>query len=145
MSFKFNKSTPSMEILQTDFTYVFRPISIFVIIFLIVQGLLDSSASDWGSLTLLASFLALGVAFAVSGLVADMCSYCFIRANDYFQEGEFIMNDGELLQIKHIFWCYTFAYRPSTRSDVYIPNGGLVGSAINNRSRDNSRTFEIDM
>merc|ERR1719265_2687143 len=77
MSLKFQKSTPSMEILQTDLTYVFRPVSIFVIIFLIVQGLLDSSASDWGSLTLLASFLTLGVAFAVSGLIADMCSYCF--------------------------------------------------------------------
>merc|ERR1719316_384144 len=145
MSLKFNKATPSMEILQADFTYVFRPISIFVIIFLIVQGLLDSSASDWGSLTLMASFLTLGIAFAVSGLVADMCSYCFIRANDYFQEGEFIMNDGELLQIKHIFWCYTNAYRPSTRSTVYIPNSALAGQGINNRSRDNARTFEIDM
>lgn len=145
MSLKFNKATPSMEILQADFTYVFRPISIFVIIFLIVQGLLDSSASDWGSLTLMASFLTLGIAFAVSGLVADMCSYCFIRANDYFMEGEFIMNDGELLQIKHIHWCYTYAYRPSTRSDVFVPNSALAGSGINNRSRDNARVFEIDL
>jgi small-conductance mechanosensitive channel len=142
---RFQKSTPSMEILQSDLTYVFKPISIVVIIFLVVQGLLDSSGSDWGKLTLLVGALTLGISIAVGGLVSDVMSYCFIRANDYFQEGEFIMNDGELLQVKHIYWCYTFAYRPSTRSDVYVPNSALAGQAINNRSRDNARTVEIEL
>lgn len=145
ISMQFQKSTPSIEILKVDLTYVFRPLSMFVIVFLIVQGLLDSSSSDWGQLALFASMLTLGVAFAVSGIVADMCSYCFIRANNYFEEGEFIMNDGDLLQVKHIFWCFTYAYRPKTRSDVFVPNSDLAGQGINNRSRDDARAFSIDL
>jgi len=139
------KPSRSIEALQHDLTYVFTPISIGVLVFLIIQGLVDSSGGDWGSIAMLASFLALGIAFAASGILKDMFSYCFIRANDYFEEDEFIMNGGDMLKIKDIFWCYTLAYNPKTRSDVYIPNSKLAGNAINNRSRDNSRTFEIDL
>jgi small-conductance mechanosensitive channel len=141
------QGTPSrsIESLQHDLTYVFAPISIGVLVFLIIQGLVDSSGGDWGSIAMLASFLALGIAFAASGIIKDMMSYCFIRANEYFEEDEFIMNGGDILKVKDIFWCYTLAYNPKTRSDVYIPNSKLAGNAINNRSRDNSRTFEIDL
>lgn len=138
------KPTKSMELLQADLTYIFKPITLVAIVFLIVQGLVDSSGSDWGQIAMFASFVALGVGFAVAGPLTDMMSYCFIRANDYFHEGEFIDNGG-LLQIKQVFWCFTYAYSPATRSDVYIPNGQLLGGAINNRSRDNSRTAEIDL
>jgi len=138
------KPTKSIELLQVDLTYIFKPISIVAIVFLIVQGLVDSSGSNWGEIAMFASFVALGVGFAVAGPLTDMMSYCFIRANDYFHEGEFIESGG-LLQIKQVFWCYTYAYSPATRSDVYIPNGKLLGGAINNRSRDNSRTADIDL
>lgn len=139
------KSTPAMEILQTDATYVFRPLSIVIILFLIVQGLLDSSSSDWGALTFFTAMLTLGIVLAVSGVVKDVMSYCLIRNNNWFEEGEFIMSGGDLLQIKHIFWCYTLAYKPKTRSQVYVSNHSLAGSGINNRSRDNARVFEFEL
>jgi len=124
------KPSRSIEAFQVDLTYVFKPISLVILVFLIVQGLVDSSGGDWGSIAMLASFLALGVAYASASIITDIMSYCFIRTNDYFQEDEFIMNGGNLLQIKDIFWCYTLAYNPKTRSDMYIPNGKLAGSAI---------------
>jgi hypothetical protein len=141
---KFQKLTKAQELVCNDLSSIFRPISYVVIVFLVVHGLLEETSSDWGNLTVMASMLGLAVAFAMSGVVNDV-SYLLIRVNEYFQEGDFIYFDGELFQIKHVYWCYTFAYRPKTRSDMFIPNSAIAGGAVNNQSHDNGRVFEHDV
>jgi small-conductance mechanosensitive channel len=145
IALKFQNLSPGMVKVTNDLSSVFPPISYLVVVFLIIQGLLEETASDWGKLALLASFLALGLAMGVSGVVKDMMSYVFIRANDYFTEGEFIYFGGKLIQVKEITWLHTFAYLPKTRSDMFIPNSKLAQKGINNQSRDNARQFGSEL
>lgn len=145
VSMKMQKLTKSQELVCNDLATVFRPISYLVIIFLIVHGLLEETSSDWGNLTVFASMMALAVAFAMSGIFNDMMGYIVIRANEWFGEGDYIHFDGELHQVKHVYWCYTYAYKPSTRSDMFIPNSAIAGGALNNQSKDNGRVFEHDV
>lgn len=145
VALKFQSLTPAMQKVTDDLSNVFPPISYLVVVFLIVEGLLEETASDWGKLAVLASFLALGLAMGVSGIVKDIMSYVFIRANDYFTEGEFIYFGGKLIQIKEITWLHTFAYLPKTRSDLFIPNSKLASQGINNQSRDNARQFATEL
>jgi small-conductance mechanosensitive channel len=142
---QFQNLTKGMTKVTDSLSHVFPVLSYLVIVFLIVQGLLEETASDWGKLALLASFLALGLAMGVSGVVKDMMSYAFIRANEYFEEGEFIYFGGNLLQVKEITWLHTFAYNPKTRSDMFIPNNKLACKGINNQSRDNARQFTLEL
>merc|ERR1719359_866845 len=114
---KFQSLTPGMVKVTDSLSHVFPILSYLVIVFLITQGLLEETASDWGKLALLVSFLALGLAMGVSGIMKDMMSYVFIRANDYFEEGEFIYFGGKLLQVKDITWLHTFAYNPKLKCD----------------------------
>lgn len=79
----------------------------------------------------------------MAGVVKDMMSYIIIRANDYFEEKDFIYHGGELVQVQSIHWCHTVCFRLKTKSPMYIPNSKLAGG-VNNQSQDNGRAFEID-
>jgi len=145
ISLKFKSMRPVMVKVTDDLSGIFPPISYLVIVFLIIQGLLEESSSNWGQLAVMVSFLALGLAIGVTGIMKDMISYLFIRNNDYFQEGEFIYYGGEIHQVKEITWLHTLTYRPKTRSDMFIPNHCIASKGINNQSRDNARQFAVEL
>lgn len=145
ITLQFKNLTWAMTKVTDDLSGIFPVLSYLVIVFLIIQGLLEETASDWGKLALLASFLALGLAMGVSGIMKDMMSYVFIRANDYFEEQEYIYFGGNLLHVREITWLHTFAYNPKTKSDMFIPNNKLACKGINNQSRDNARQFGVEL
>jgi small-conductance mechanosensitive channel len=128
--------------LISDLSYVFRPLSTLIVVFLVVEGVLEESKSDWGNLVLLGSFIALGLAFGLSGLVKDIMCYFLIRTKNIFAEQDFIYYNGEIYQVTQIGWLFTSAYRMSTRSATFIPNSDLGMHGVNNQSRDDTRIYE---
>merc|ERR1719191_1122479 len=71
--------TRAQQHVSDDLSHIFKPISLFIIVFLIVDGLLSETSSDWGNLVVFASMCSLGLAFGMSGVIKDMISYIFIR------------------------------------------------------------------
>lgn len=146
ISLRFGNVDKSTQHLALDVSHVFRPLSRLIVLFLIVHGVLESSQSDWGNLVLMGSFLALGLAFALSGFAKDVFAYFLIRSQDYFEEEDFVFFQGELYQVKHIRWMHTKALRVKTRSSTFIPNSVLVGQkGLCNQSKDNSKCVEADI
>lgn len=128
--------------LVNDLSYVFRPLSTFIVVFLVVEGVLEESKSDWGNLVLLGSFVALGLAFGLSGMVKDIMCYFLIRMKNIFDEEDFVYYKGEIYQVKAIGWLFIQAYRMSTRSITFIPNSEIGIAGVNNQSRDDTRIHE---
>lgn len=128
--------------LTNDMSYIFRPLSTFIVVFLVVEGVLEESKSDWGNLVLLGSFVALGLAFGLSGMVKDIMCYFLIRLKNIFDEEDFIYYNGEIYQVKNIGWLFIQAYRMSTRSIAFIPNSEIGTTGVNNQSRDDTRIYE---
>lgn len=128
--------------LANDLSYVFRPVANFIVVFLVVEGVLEESKSDWGNLVLLGSFVALGLAFGLSGMVKDIVCYFLIRTKNIFEEEDFIYYNGEIYQVRVIGWFFTQAYRMSTRSMAFIPNSEIGVQGVNNQSRDDKRVYE---
>merc|ERR1719162_2222599 len=113
---KCQKTSAQMHHVADDLGGLFVPVSRMIVVFLIMNGVLEESSADWGNLVMLGSCVALGIAFAMSGVVKDIVCYMFIRLDDYFCEGEFIYHQGELYRVEHIYWRYTQAWRVKTRS-----------------------------
>jgi len=143
LSLKFKKMNKSAQHMCDDLSLVFRPFSILIVVFLVVNAVLEETGSEWGNLALLLSMVLLGLAFAMSGVIKDMMSYVFIRTNDYFGEGDFVHYGGGVVQVKNVYWCHTVVFNPKTKSPMYVPNSKLA-AGINNQSRDNARVFETD-
>lgn len=139
---KFAGMNEQIKHLVNDLSYVFRPLSTFIVIFLVVEGVLEESKSDWGNLVLLGSFVALGLAFGLSGMVKDIMCYFLIRMKNIFEEGDFIYYNGEIYQVRAIGWLFIQAYRMSTRSITFIPNSEVGSAGVNNQSRDDKRVYE---
>lgn len=133
------------EKMENDIGALFCPFSRLIAVFLIIQGVLDESGNSLDSLTLLASFAALGIAFAVGDVVKDIVSYVFIRQKHVFIEDDFVEYDNELYQIKKISWRNTNAYRMKTRSMALIPNSKIALCGVNNQSKDDARIMEMDI
>jgi len=131
--------------IDNDIGSIFCPLSRIIAVFLIVQGVLDESGSDFGSLTLFASMAALGIVFAIGDVIKDIVSYVFIRQKHVFIEDDFVDYQGELYQIVQVSWRNTTAYRMKTRSIALIPNSKLALCGINNQSKDDARVVEIDI
>lgn len=131
--------------IDNDVGALFCPFSRAIAIFLIVQGVIDESHSDMGSLTLFVSMAALGIAFAIGDVVKDIMSYVMIRTKHVFIEDDFIHYQSELYQIKKISWRNTTVYRMKTRSMALIPNSKLAMCGINNQSKDDARVMEFDI
>jgi small-conductance mechanosensitive channel len=131
--------------LVNDMSYVFRPLSSFIVVFLVVEGVLEESKSDWGNLVLLGSFVALGLAFGLSGMVKDIMCYFLIRMKNIFDEEDFIYHNGEIYQVRSIGWLFIQAYRMSTRSITFIPNSEIGSQGVNNQSRDDKRVHEATL
>jgi small-conductance mechanosensitive channel len=130
---------------DNDIGGLFCPFSRIIAVFLIVQGVLDESGNSLDSLTLLASFAALGIAFAIGDVVKDIVSYMFIRNKHVFVEDDFVEYGGELYQIKQVSWRNTTAYRMKTRSMALIPNSKIALCGLNNQSKDDARIMEMDI
>lgn len=145
LSLKIHKVTPQTHHVADDLGHLFRPFSRLIVVFLIMNGVLEESAADWGNLVMLGSCIALGVAFAMSGVVKDIVCYMFIRLDDYFCENEFIYHKGGLYRVDHIFWRYTEAYSITTRSLTLIPNSEIACNAVNNQSRDDARIVQTEL
>merc|ERR1719265_374888 len=107
VSLRFQKVNEQIQKVADDVASIFRPLSQLIAVFLIVQGVLDASDADWGNLVLFGSFIALGLAFALSGLVKDIISYFFIRLKDIYKEGDFIYHQKELYQVRNLTWMFT--------------------------------------
>jgi len=137
--------TKQMHHVADDLGGIFKPFSHLIVVFLVMQGVLEESASDWANLVMIGSAIALGIAFAMSGTVKDIVCYIFIRLDDYFAEDEFIYFQGELYLVKHIYWRYTEAYRMATRSLTFIPNSEIACNAVNNQSRDDARFIQTEL
>lgn len=139
------KGNESVQLVADDVAGVFVPLTRVIAVFLIVQGVLDESGADWNNLVLFGSFIALGLAFALGGLVKDIISYFFIRMKNIFKEGDFIYYHGQLFQVRSVTWMFTEAYAMTTRSIMFIPNGDLALAGVMNQSRDDSRIYECDL
>eukprot|EP00746_Dinoflagellata_sp_MGD_P013550 gnl/MRDRNA2_/MRDRNA2_129315_c0_seq1.p1 gnl/MRDRNA2_/MRDRNA2_129315_c0~~gnl/MRDRNA2_/MRDRNA2_129315_c0_seq1.p1 ORF type:complete len:484 (-),score=79.35 gnl/MRDRNA2_/MRDRNA2_129315_c0_seq1:234-1685(-) len=138
----FQKMSPQMRHVADDLGHLFKPFSRIVIVFLILNGVLEESASDWGEMVMIGSCILLGIAFAMAGVVKDIICYMFIRLDDYFTEEDFIYHHGVLHRVNHIHWRYTETYCLATRSITYIPNSEIACNAVNNQSRDDARIVE---
>merc|ERR1719217_1261052 len=145
VSMKCQKITPQMHHVADDLGGLFKPFSRLIVLFLIMNGVLEESSADWGNLVMLGSCVALGIAFAMSGVVKDIVCYMFIRLDDYFCEGEYIYYQDGLFRVDHIFWRYTEAYNMKTRSVTFIPNGEIACNAVNNQSRDDARIVQTQL
>merc|ERR1719162_2530911 len=142
---KCQKTSAQMHHVADDLGGLFVPVSRMIVVFLIMNGVLEESSADWGNLVMLGSCVALGIAFALSGVVKDIVCYMFIRLDDYFVEGDFIYYKDGLYRVDHVFWRYTEGYCLKTRSTIFIPNSEIACNAVNNQSRDDSRYIQTEL
>lgn len=76
---------------------------------------------------------------AMTGIIGDFIAYIFIRANGWFEEGDFIIHNGATVHVVDIEWRFTKAYSFANKCFMYIPNGILGNKELTNQSQDNAR------
>jgi small-conductance mechanosensitive channel len=145
ISMYFQQPEPQVQLIVDDIGDTLQPLARLLVVFLVVHGVLEESSSSWESLLVFASFMALGLAFAMGGLMKDLISYVFIRVDDYFKEGDYIYYENEIYQIKSVTWLFTLAYKTSTRSMMFIPNHKIGSGGCNNQSKDDARLVETSL
>lgn len=135
------KGNDPVNKIMNDISYLFRPFSRCVLVFLVVMGILEEVSADWGGLVTIAAFLALGLAFAVSGIALDLMSHVFIRIDDHFRERDFLIYDGDMIRVTKVTWRYVIAIHWKTRAEMYIPNNHFISKVVRNQSKDIGRVL----
>lgn len=135
---------PIMEIL-TDVAKLFRMILRIVQVVIILTVITTEAKVDWSQLAMFMSFMMLGVALSLSGVIGDIMAHIFMRLDKHFKEGDYIEFEGDLVQITEFGWRHTTGVADSTQALIYIPNSMLTSAAIVNQSKDQDREVTIDI
>merc|ERR1719272_414685 len=87
----------------------------------------------------------LGIALSLSGVIGDVLGHVFIRMDNHFTEGDFVLYDGNVVQIEALHWRHTIGLTDVNQCRIYIPNSELTTAAIVNQSQDTDRVVEVDI
>merc|ERR1719482_1956676 len=90
----------------------------------ILQVITHEAKVDWSQLAMLMTFMMLGIALSLTGVIADIMAHIFIRLDNHFTEGDYIVWEEDLVQIGRLEWRHTIGVSDSTNAYVYIPNKG---------------------
>jgi small-conductance mechanosensitive channel len=139
-----DKNDPVM-LLATDVAGLLRPILRLILVGVVLDVVAKEASVDWGQLAVLAGYLMLGIALSLSGVIGDVLGHVFIRMDNHFREGDFIVYDGGVVQVDALHWRHTIALTSGSQCKVYIPNSELTSAAIVNQSQDTDRVVEVDI
>lgn len=115
-----------------------------LIMLVTVEDIISQVAGvDWSRLALVLAFLLIAVALALAGVVGDLLAHLFIRFDQHFSEGDFILFDGDMVQIQGVHWRHTVGLSVPKQSVIYIPNNALTSSALINRTTDVSKKVKL--
>lgn len=128
-----------------DFAALLLPLTRLMLTFLITYGVLENVDTSYSGIVTLAAFAMIGISMALTGIVSDFIAYIFIRANGWFQEGDFIYHNGGLIKVVDIEWRHTKAFSFAHKCIVYIPNGLLGNKELINQSQDEGRVVFTDI
>merc|ERR1719230_1240585 len=87
----------------------------------------------------------LGVALSISGVIGDVLAHVFIRMDNHFKEGDFVIFDGTLIQIVDLGWRHAVGVSDDNQARIYIPNAELTDAALVNQSQDTGREVEVNI
>lgn len=132
-------------VLCTDVALLIRPFLRLLVVLVLLDVIAREASVDWGQLALLLGYATLGIALALAGVIGDIIAHVFIRLDDHFKEGDFIVYNGTLVQISAIGWRHTQGITDATNSLIYIPNSELTMGSVVNQSQDNDRSTEVDI
>merc|ERR1719163_2518980 len=116
---------PVVEIL-TDVAKLFRMILRVVQVVIILTVITTEAKVDWSQLAMFMSFMMLGVALSLSGVIGDIMAHIFMRLDKHFKEGDYIVFENDLVQLTDFGWRHTTGVQDSTQSLIYIPNSMLT-------------------
>lgn len=139
-----NEKDPIM-LLATDTCQLFRPLLRLILVALVLDVVSKEANVDWGQLAVLMGYMMLGVALSISGVIGDILGHIFIRMDDHFKEGDFVLYGGSLVQIEELHWRHTIGIAETNQARIYIPNNELVSAAIVNKSQDTGREVEVSI
>jgi len=138
------KEDPVME-LFTDIAKLFRFVLRIVQVVIILNVITTEAAVDWGQLAMLMGFMMLGIALSLSGVIGDIMAHIFIRLDEHFHEGDYIIFEDDLVQIDSFGWRHTVGIKDSNAAFIYIPNSMLTSASLVNQSQDVDRQVEVDI
>merc|ERR1719198_1377341 len=116
-----DKNDPVM-LLATDVAGLLRPILRLILVGVVLDVVAKEASVDWGQLAVLAGYLMLGIALSLSGVIGDVLGHVFIRMDNHFREGDFIIYDGGVVQVDSLHWRHTIGLTSGSQCKVYIPN-----------------------
>lgn len=139
-----NPKSPAI-LLTTDTTLVFRPLLNTLAVVIICQVFIAESGVDWSDLATVISFAMFGIVLAVTGVIGDIFAHVFIRLDENFREGDFLIFEGELVEIESFGWRHTVAVRDTECARIYIPNSMLTSCSVVNQSKDSDREITVEV
>jgi small-conductance mechanosensitive channel len=141
---KVPREDPVMQ-LSTDVAKLYRPVLRVMMVCVLLQVITSEAKVDWSQLAMLMTFLMLGIALSLTGVIADIMAHIFIRLDNHFTEGDYIVWEDDLVQIERLEWRHAIGITDSSNAYVYIPNSQLTSDSLINQCEDNERKIEIDL
>merc|ERR1740117_2857037 len=125
-----------MKLILTDLAGCLRGLVRLIMLVTIMDIISVVAGVDWARLAAAFEFLIIALALALAGVLGDIIAHIFIRFDQHFIEGDFILFDGDLVQIKDCKWRTTVGLSVTKQSIIYIPNSALCGGPLINRTTD---------
>jgi len=145
MTLRKTKKNNPMWLLATDVATLVRPTLHCIMCAVLLDVVATEANVDWGQMAVLLGFFMLGIALSLSGVIGDILAHVFLRMDNHFVEGDFIIYDGGLVQIIDMKWRHTIGITDDQNAVIYIPNSELTAGAIVNQSQDSDRCVEVDI
>jgi small-conductance mechanosensitive channel len=120
-----------MKLILTDLAGLLRGLVRVIMLVTIMDIISTVAGVDWARLMATFAFLILALALALAGVIGDLIAHIFHRFDQHFHEGDFILFDGDLVQIKECKWRTTVGLSVPTQAVIYIPNNALCSTLIN--------------
>lgn len=141
---KVSITDPAMQLSQ-DVAKLYRPVLRVMMVCIILQVITYEAKVDWSQLAMIMAFLMLGIALSLTGVISDIMAHIFIRLDNHFVEGDYIVWQNDLVQIERLEWRHTIGVLDSSNAYIYIPNSQLTSDSVINQCEDNERRTEIDI
>jgi len=125
-----------MKLILTDIAGCLRGLVRLIMLVTLMDIISTVAGVDWARLMAAFAFLLIALALALAGVIGDILAHIFIRFDQHFIEHDFILFDGDLVQIKDCKWRTTVGLSVPKQSIIYIPNSALCGGPLINRTTD---------
>lgn len=109
---------------------------------LVVLSLVAYLGIDTGAITALIASLGVGVGLAVNGTLSNLAGGMLLLFTRPFKDGDYIAANGYEGYVEDIFICNT-KIRTNDNKIVYLPNGKLSTSEIENYTEKNTRRVDL--